>query len=117
MDSQPPPASWVQQDNAAELQLEEEFAQVLFSLMKDDITAADAIKMFEHASVSMMQQHRYDAMLHLLPCFSGILCRTCLSAPLIIHTVAPSAGQHVAQPPQQVISTQGTVAACHCWLL
>eukprot|EP00775_Hariotina_reticulata_P011330 gene11330-11480_t len=58
MDSQPPPASWVQQDSAGEVQLEEEFAQVLFSLMKDDITAAAAIKMFEQASVSMMQQHR-----------------------------------------------------------
>jgi hypothetical protein len=42
------------------LSLEDEFAQILYALMKDDLSAAAAIQAFERASVAMMQQYRYE---------------------------------------------------------
>jgi hypothetical protein len=45
-------------EDQGELSLEEQFAQILYALMRDDVSAAAAIHAFEKASVAVMQQYR-----------------------------------------------------------
>lgn len=59
MDVQPPLLALIEQEDEGELSLEDQFAQILHALMKDDISAATAIQAFENASVAMMQQYRW----------------------------------------------------------
>lgn len=58
MDFQPPLLSMAEAEDQGELSLEEQFAQILLALMRDDVSAAAAIHAFEQASVAMMQQYR-----------------------------------------------------------
>lgn len=45
-------------EDEGELSLEEQFAQILYALMRDDVSAAAAIQAFDKASAAMMQQYR-----------------------------------------------------------
>ncbi|WIA33136.1 hypothetical protein OEZ86_006287 [Tetradesmus obliquus] len=66
MEFQPPLLSMAEAEDQGELSLEEQFAQILLALMRDDASAAAAIHAFEQASVAMMQQYREasSALLH-----------------------------------------------------
>uniref|UniRef100_A0A383W4J3 Nuclear pore complex protein n=1 Tax=Tetradesmus obliquus TaxID=3088 RepID=A0A383W4J3_TETOB len=66
MEFQPPLLSMAEAEDQGELSLEEQFAQILLALMRDDVSAAAAIHAFEQASVAMMQQYREasSALLH-----------------------------------------------------
>jgi hypothetical protein len=56
---EPPLLSMAEAEEQGELSLEEQFSQILYALMRDDVSAAAAIHAFEKASVAMMQQYRY----------------------------------------------------------
>jgi hypothetical protein len=60
MEVQPPLLSMAEAEDEGELSLEEQFAQILYALMRDDVSAAAAIQAFEKASVAMMQQYRWE---------------------------------------------------------
>ncbi|KAF6260753.1 107-domain-containing protein [Scenedesmus sp. NREL 46B-D3] len=55
---EPPLLLMAEAEDEGELSLEEQFAQILYALMRDDVSAAAAIQAFDKASAAMMQQYR-----------------------------------------------------------